>query len=82
LEIDALLSINLIVLIYLSPVTVKGSLRGDGVKVNFDYGSLIRGWARFYEKDRYLYVELFVDEVLGHHFPKPKTIRLLHIPNV
>jgi hypothetical protein len=60
--------------------TVKGPLRGQGTRVEFHIG-LAQGWARFYEHDGYLYVEMSVTELFGRTLPgKPQTVRLIRLP--
>ncbi|KAI0285188.1 hypothetical protein BC826DRAFT_128208 [Russula brevipes] len=60
--------------------TVKGPLRGQGTRVDFHIG-LTQGWARFYEHDGYLYVEMSVTELFRRTLPgKPQTIRLIRLP--
>jgi hypothetical protein len=59
---------------------VKGPLRGQGTRVDFRIG-LTQGWARFYEHDGYLYVEMSITELFSRTFPgKPQTIRLIKLP--
>ncbi|KAI0001439.1 hypothetical protein BJV74DRAFT_882406 [Russula compacta] len=70
---------------FLPPVLlahVKGSLKGEGVVVNFDVPYSTKGRARFFEKDSFLWVHLIVEELLGHPIDPPEeaTIKLYEIP--
>ncbi|KAI0247193.1 hypothetical protein BJV78DRAFT_951763 [Lactifluus subvellereus] len=82
LIIDATLSIHLPILGTTRLISVKGPLTGNGVRVSFNIG-IVKGDARFYAVDRWLWVQMTVTELV--HRPTPpvpatRTVRLLHIP--